>query len=186
MSELEQPTEVGSSTTRVPTWSVASLGVIVLWLAVLLGLVNHYGLIGVQFGLIFAACTAYFLSRLPYRLIPYCDRVWNDLVLFGMIAYSLGIGVIVDLASTPMGRVVLLDWFAMGATVLIWRSTIRTKLVVTILSAIVYGLLIRLQLYELDHLVGSLIRGLLLAIVMSVIDRWRLNKDHLNTRNRRD
>jgi hypothetical protein len=79
VSELEQPTGVGSTTTRVPTWSVASLGVILLWLAVLLGLVNHYDLIGVQFGLIFAACTAYFLSRLPYRLIPFRNRVWTDL-----------------------------------------------------------------------------------------------------------
>lgn len=172
MSKSEPLTEVGNNTRRAPTWSVASLGVIVLWLAVLLGLVNHYGPSGVQFGLIFAACTAYFLSRSPYRLVPFRDRVWSVLDLFYAIGYSVGVGVIVKLAVTPLGRQALLDILAMGTTVLIWRSTVRTKLVIALMFAIVYGLLIRLQLYELDDLVGSLIRGLLLAIVMSAIDRW--------------
>ena len=171
MTASQQWPKVGSSTRPVTTWSVASLGVLALWLAVLLGLVHHYGSHGFQFGLIFASCTAYFLSRLPYRLVPFRHRVWTDLDLVGAIGFSLCIGMIANFVCTALGRQALLDVLAMGATVLIWRSTMWAKLVIALVFAIVYGLLIRLQLYGFDHLVGCLIRGLLLGIVLSLIDR---------------
>jgi len=89
----------------VPTWSVASLGVIVLWLAVLLGLVNHYGLIGVGIGLIFASCTGYFLSRSSYRLIPFRKEVWSNRDLAAAVAVSMVIGLsLYQVEAYPRGE----------------------------------------------------------------------------------
>lgn len=171
-----QSADVGSNTRSGPTWSVASLGVIVMWLAVLLGLVNHYGLIGVSIGLIFASCTGYFLSRSSYRLIPFRKVVWSNRDLASAVAISMAIGLLLNQVDAyPKGE----GLYFLGMLLFVWIGYSRwvtqgrlSTVLMSVFSCIVL-ILFLVGWFWSEALLDAVISSTAIILVIKGLERRR-------------
>ncbi len=163
---------------NIPTagFSVASLGVMVVWLAAILALVNHYGSIGVGIGLVFASCTAYFLSRLTIRAVPLNTRAWNNLHLAVALFLSVIIGLMVYRCSNrPLeySLYILPQTLLTSFVVCIMHVTGRARFVMAILFSITATALVSIGVVWSEAILSSTVSCVTILPLFALFTYWR-------------